>query len=217
MTETETKLSFTEEMKGFATFNETDYDRGYRQGRETNTSIMFHLTITVHDVNAFVERPEHDTNDLQGYVECDALGGRLPVEEGKFNLFVDGADATRKLMLYRLLFTDKNGRKLTLSGFKDIKDDPGFDVWADTTTLYIRLLDGHFRASQNGFEKEPDAPPESIIGSGIINIYFFDFMKQLTTFHTEGATLSDRNEARIRFCKLFFGKLWDVYAPQIES
>ncbi len=87
MTESQTKLSFTEEMKGFVTFNELDYDQGYRRGKESKTSIMFHLTITVADVDGFVTRPEHDTDDLQGYIECEALGGRMPVEQGWFNLF----------------------------------------------------------------------------------------------------------------------------------
>lgn len=216
MTSAVTKLSFTEEMKGFVTLGERDYDRGYRQGRETETSFMFHLTITVHDVDGFIARAEHDTEDLVGYVECPALGGRLPVERGKFNLFVDGEDATRKLMLYRLLFTDKDGRNLTMSGFKDVKDDSGLDVWADTTTLFIHLYEGHIDLTRDDVGKVPDVSPESIVGSGIIHIYFFDFMKQLTTFHTEGATLSERNAARLNFCRLFFGKLWDVYGVQVS-
>ena len=54
-----------------------------------------------------------------------------------------------------------------------------------------------------------------VVGSGIIVIHFFDFLKQLTTFRIEGPTLSDRMAALNRFCRLFFGKLWDVYARNV--
>ena len=119
-----TQLSFTEEMKGFITFGEIDYDKSYRQGKQDGTSLMFHLTITIDGVNHFVTHPEHETHDLEGYVRCDALGGELTVEQGTFNLFVDDADPARKTMLYRLFFRDSGGQPLTLSGFKDIQDDP---------------------------------------------------------------------------------------------
>ena len=45
-------------------------------------------------------------------------------------------------MRYRLFARDHDGRELTLSGFKELADDPGFDVWTDTTTLFIRILSG---------------------------------------------------------------------------
>jgi predicted patatin/cPLA2 family phospholipase len=202
-----TKLSFTEEMKGFFTPGETGYEEGYRKGKENDTSIMFHLTITVNGVNRFVTRPEHDTDDLQGYIECPALGGRLAVEKGWFNLFIDDADPSRKTMLYRLFFRDGDGRALTLSGFKDVKDDPGLDLWADTTTLFTRILKGHVSPDE---EKTAE-----IIGAGIIHIYFFDFLKQLTTFRVEAPTISDRASALARFGRLFMGKLWDVYARNV--
>ena len=59
-----------------------------REGKTAKTYIMFHLTITVDGVNRFVTRPAHDAVAV-GYIQCDALGGKLPVEKGMFNLFVD--------------------------------------------------------------------------------------------------------------------------------
>ena len=46
-------------------------------------------------------------------------------------------------MLYRLYFKDIAGHRITLSGFKDVKDDPGFDAWSDTSTLYTQLYKGY--------------------------------------------------------------------------
>lgn len=214
--EAQTKLRFTEEMKGYVTFAELDYDRGHRQGKEDGTSIMFHLTISVNGVNRFVTRPDHDTDDIDGYIECEALGGRLPVESGKFNLFVDQENPAQKRMLYRLFFRDSQGRPLTLSGFKRISDDPGFDLWHDTTTLFTRILEGHISEEQEAeLAGNPEQLRQSVVASGIIIIHFFDFLKQLTTFRTEGPTISDRTSAMARFGRLFMGKLWDVYARNV--
>ncbi len=169
---------------------------------------MFRLTIEVDGVRRFVANPEHEAR-AEGYVKCDALGGELPVEKGVFNLFMDAEDPSRKRMLYRLFFRDGEGHPLTLSGFKVIEDDPGFDLWADTTTLFTRILKGHV-----GPEEEEGAP---IVASGIIVIQLLDFFKQLTTFHTEGPTPADRASALTRFGKLFLGDLWDVYARRVLS
>lgn len=203
-----TKLRFTEEMKGYVALGETDYDAGLREGRKSDTFLMFRLTIEVDGVSNFVADPSREAA-ATGYVECEALGGKLPVEEGKFNLFVDEGDPSRKRMRYRLFLRDGAGHLLTLSGFKVIEDDPGSDLWADTTTLFTRLLQGHV-----GLEDEEGAP---IVASGIIHIHLFDFFKQLATFRTEGPTAQDRASALARFGRLFLGDLWDVYARRVLS
>jgi predicted acylesterase/phospholipase RssA len=211
-----TKLSFTEEMKGFISFDELDYDLGRRQGEEEGTSIMFHLTITVDGVNRFVTWPDHDTNEVNGYIKCDALGGKLPVEQGTFNLFIDEQDPAQKKMLYRLFFHDDQGRALTLSGFKEVKDDRGRDLWHDTTTLFTRILGGYVDAAEEEAAKgDPEKFQQMVVASGIIVIQYFDFLKQLTTFRAEGPTRSDRASAMVRFGRLFIGKLWDVYARDV--
>lgn len=211
-----TKVTFTEEMKGHVTFGELDYDRGARLGKKSDTAIMFHLTITVNEVNRFVTDPEHDTDDVKGYVRCEALGGQLPIERAKFNLFIDDKDPSIKRMFYRLFFKDNQGNPLTLSGFKLIKDDPGLDLWHDTTTLFTRILNGHVsEEEETAAAKDPEKLKQMVKASGITIIHFFDFLKQLTTFRAEGPTLSDRTSAMTRFGKLFMGKLWDVYARNV--
>ena len=56
-----------------------------------------------------------------------------------------------------------------------------------------------------------------VSASGIIILHLLDFMQQLTTFRAAGPTFSDRAAALARFGKLFFGKLWDVYARQVQT
>jgi predicted acylesterase/phospholipase RssA len=201
-----TKLQFTEEMKGFVTVGEPNYDRGFRQGREHGTSLMFHLDIKIDGVNRFIANPNHEAA-AEGYVQCDALGGRLPVEKGVFNLFIHADDPTRKKMLYRLFLKNSKGEKFTLSGYKDIQDDPGLDAWQDTTTLFTTIYRGHVAA-----EAEATA---QVVAAGIIHIHLLDFLRQLTTFKVEGPTLADRAAAMTRFGQLFLGSLWDVYAREV--
>jgi predicted acylesterase/phospholipase RssA len=211
-----TKLSFTEEMKGFLTLGETDFAAGASKGQAAGNDLMFHLTITIDGVHGFTVLPEHDTNDVVGYVQSHVFGGKRVVEQGTFNLFIDGSDPSVKYMLYRLFFTDNSGQPLTLAGKKIIKDDPQSDVWRATTTLYTRILKGHVtKEAQDAAEKDVKALAALSLGAGIIIIHMLDFLKQLTTFHVEAPTMAERLTAFSEFGRLFFGKLWDVYARDI--
>ena len=83
-----TSLQFTEEMKGFLTLGETDYDKGFRTGKANGTDAMVHLTIKADDVDRFITDPQHVAS-ATGYFKSDLFGGQRPVEQGIFNLFVD--------------------------------------------------------------------------------------------------------------------------------
>lgn len=202
-------LEFTETMKGFVSLGETDFEAGQRKGKRNKTKILFRLTIRTDDVDRFITDPDHEAT-AEGYVESDSLGGRRPLQSGVFNLFVSPDDPSRKRMLYRLFFQVRvNGvdQPATLSGHKEIFDDPGFDLWSDTTTLYTRIYRGHVSA-----QEETGA---EVLASGIMVIHLLDFMKQLTTFRTRGGGFVARGAALARFGKLFLGKLWDVYARNV--
>ena len=202
------RVYFTEEMKGYVTFGETDYDRGFRKGKEDDTFLMFHLTITAEDVGRFLVDPRHEASAV-GYVRCPALGGDMPVEKGIFNLFVDYRGRLDKRMIYRLYLRNEKEGPITLSGFKVIQEDPGQDVWADTTTLFTKLLRGHV-----GPEEEATA---EVLATGIIHIYHRDFLKQITTIRVEAPTLLEKNEAWLQFGKAFFGPLWEVYGSRVAG
>jgi cholesterol oxidase len=109
-------------------------------------------------------------------------------------------------MLYRLHFADGAGNPLTLSGHKVIEDDPGFDPWWDTTTLFTHILRGQV-------EERTDEELE-VVAAGIIHIHLRDFARQLTTFRCDPPT---RLDALARFGALFAGDLWAVYGPGREG
>ncbi len=113
-------------------------------------------------------------------------------------------------MLYRLPFQDAAGHPLTLSGFKDVHDDPGFDLWRDTSTLYTRILAGHIHA-------DPAAEAGArVVAAGIITIHIPDFLRQLTTFRVSGSALEAARGLET-FGRLFLGDLWKVYGAFVPA
>ncbi|MGI5227052.1 FAD-dependent oxidoreductase [Actinoallomurus sp. CA-142502] len=198
-----TSLSFTEEMKGFYTDGVNAPGAGEAAGREAGRRLGFRLTITVDDVERFLKEPEH-TAQAEGWIDAAVCGGRRQVERGWFNLFSPGDAPDRRLMRYRLHFTDDKNRPRTLSGWKDIRHHPASRVWPDTTTLYFRLMEGHV----------PDGEDDTaaIAGAGILHLSVEDFARQLTTFRTTGPHGPSALE---RFAGFFLGELWDLYRPTV--
>jgi hypothetical protein len=197
-----TSVRFTEEMLGHVTFGETDFARGAQTGRDGSEFLKFHLTIEVADMDRFSTDPMRQAGAV-GYLQCDALGGKLPVEKGVFNLFVDSSPGIKK-MLYRLWFRDAVGHPLTLTGYKLVENDAGFDLWKDTTTLFTKVLKGHV-------EESGDSSAE-LVASGILRIRVQDFAKQLTTFRAGGSGgVGAKLGGLIKFGVIFIGQLAEVY------
>jgi cholesterol oxidase len=197
-----TSVRFTEEMLGHVTFGESDFARGAQTGRDGSEFLKFHLTIEVADMERFSQDPMRQAGAV-GYLQCDALGGRLPVEKGVFNLFVDSGPGVKR-MLYRLWFRDGVGHPLTMTGYKLVENDAGFDLWKDTTTLFTKVLQGHV-------DESGDSSAE-LIASGILRIRVQDFAKQMTTFRAGGSGgIGAKLGGLIKFGVIFVGQLAEVY------
>ncbi len=204
-------VQFTEDMKGYVGFGDVaDYDAGFAAGKAAGAFFMFHLTIKVPDI-AFFERDPMKAGVAEGWIECERLGGRRPVERGAFNCFVDvGApQANTRNMRYRLFFRDASGQPLTLSGHKVVIDDGIHNIWRDTSTLYSRIFQGHVE-----MDAETTAP---VVATGILHIKPLDFAHQMTTFRSDGPTFEAREQAMATFGAQFLGTLWDVYKPRIGA
>jgi hypothetical protein len=197
-----TSVRFTEEMLGHVTFGESDFARGAQTGRDGSEFLKFHLTIEVADMDRFSTDPMRQAGAV-GYLQCDALGGRLPVEKGVFNLFVDSGPGVKR-MLYRLWFRDGVGHPLTMTGYKLVENDAGFDLWKDTTTLFTKVLKGHV-------DEAGDATAE-LVASGILRIRVQDFAKQMTTFRAGGSGgVGAKVGGLIKFGVIFVGQLAEIY------
>jgi cholesterol oxidase len=198
-----TRMRFTERMDGHFAFDEVDPVTGEEAGRRAGRTISFVLTISTDDLDAFIADPDHDAV-AHGVVLCDELGGRLPVQEGRFNLFVTEGPRARR-MLYLLHFADGVGHPLTLRGHKEIVGGPLPEVWPQTSTLYTQLLQGHVG-------HEDDAP---VVGAGVIHILPWRFAKQLTTFRFGGPGPFPTGSAAAAFARLFAGELWNSFVAPI--
>lgn len=200
-----TRLRFTETMRGAMAFGTDDPERGAREGAASRTDLAVRLTVGVGGVCRFLVDPSHEAR-LTGWVTSDALGGKLPIESGVFNLFVHQQNPDLRKMLYRVFFRDRAGHMLTLTGEKLVPRLPARHPWRDTTTLFTRVLRGRI---------EPDGNADAeVVAAGIIRITPSGLLRQLLTFR---AFAPDRVRVLAgcgliaRFFAFFIGTLARVY------
>ena len=158
---------FIETMRGHWTPGETDPGAGADRGRQSNSTLAVRLSIAIEDMDAFLDDPDR-TAAATGTVDCPALGGRLEIGNGTFNVLIRSGPAARQ-MRYVLPFHGGDGEPYTIVGVKKISDDPGFDAWRDTTTLFTTIYRSDL---QNG----------PIVGSGVLHLSIPDLARQMTTF-----------------------------------
>jgi hypothetical protein len=182
-------LTFRETMSGPFAFGASDPEAGAADPNAETLAI--HCEISIDDIDRFVADREH-TGSITGSVEYEPFGGALPVRTGIFNLFSPGGPSER-LMQYRLAF-DHDGRPYFLDGAKHVHDDPGFDVWKDTTTLHTVLHEG----------SDASGP---VAGAGVLSLGVEALARMMSTMRpTEGGV-----EPLVKFGKVFLGSLWDAY------
>jgi cholesterol oxidase len=199
-----TSLSFTEEMSGTCTPAERP-GLFSSPGLGRPVPMSFRLTITADDVDLFLNEPEH-TARAEGWIDAANIGGRRQVQRGWFNLFAPDGAPDRRLMRYRLQFDDASGQPRTVTGQKDIFHGPPSQIWPDTSTLHVRLLDG--------FVSEDEDDDARVLATGTLHLRLTAFAHQLATFRTKGPHGARALE---RFGRFFAGQLWDVYGPEHSS
>lgn len=200
-TQTPIGIQFTETMKGYFSVDEkTNYERGYELGRKTISSFEFTLTIHTEDVDRFLAEPAHLAGMIGTVKAPDLSNEPITVTQGQFNLFIaNPAEPTHKRMEYAMTLNTKEGKSYYFKGFKDVHNDKGFDIWKDTTTLFINLYDG----------RNDQAPA---LGVGKLRIELSDFEKQATTMKAIHAPAkTDAIKTLMKFGRFFAGSVWDTY------
>jgi hypothetical protein len=207
-----TAVRFHDRMGGYISFAETDYNQAVLDGRRVGRRCAFDLDIAIYDVDGFLDGSEV-TGSARGEIQCAELGGRLEVTEGTFALFQDMENESVRRMRYRLFARDRDGRELTLSGFKDIADSPNFDVWSDTTTLLIRLLAGRVSETEEEAADPADMAARTI-ATGVLRISLLRFLLLLASMRPTDGSPVQRASALLRFLLLFGQELIEVYGGQ---
>jgi cholesterol oxidase len=195
-----TGVRFTEVMKGTI----TRWLQSSDVRLQANTPLALHLSVIVADLHQFLADPEHTAN-LSGWIDCPALGGRLFVDRGTCSFFPRQEPGRGTGLRYWLIFSDGAGRPFTMRGEKYLRAGSPGRVWADTTTLWLRLLDGRLAADESDGQES--------VAEGIVRLQPRAFARELTTFRSEGRSPGVRVRALLRYFGFFIGGLWDAYVP----
>jgi hypothetical protein len=200
-------VRWSETFRGQIAFGQTDFNQAMLA--EHGEPVTAGVTVVIGDLVRFlaaqadggIRDPEAlPAQVTDGYVRCDAFGGELRVRSGTFRAFVptvqtEPRDALHLRMRYELELDGPGGRSYVLDGFKLVENDPGYDSWSDTTTLFIRIRDG-------------DEP----VAIGVLQISPAAFMRQLITFRGTGQARSARVGALARYQRYFLTSLVRTYA-----
>lgn len=207
MTSSPVGVTWSETFKGSLAFGQSDFNQAMLP--QYSEPVTAGLTVVIRDLDRFLAAQAdggiRDAAALpaevtEGYLRCDALGGELRVRGGTFQAFVPAGlteprDALHLRMRYDLQLTGPAGRRYVLEGFKLVENDPGYDSWSDTTTLFIRIL----------HDDEP-------VAVGVLRISPLAFMREFCTFRGLGPTRCARLGAVARYQRSFAMSLRRTYA-----
>lgn len=164
-----------------------------------DSSLSFVLTVRSDDIENMLDDSKHPA-ELIGSVQVPAISDDdLTVIDGLFNLFTtDPENDDIRYMKYHMRLKSEEGKNYFFEGHKVIHDDPGFDLWADATTLFVTLYAGD----------NLNAP---VLGKGILKIKPDDFRKQIGTVKITGTDKTmDQLRYKSKFLK-FFSKILQMY------
>lgn len=194
-------IRFTERMTGhFSLGSYDDYREAEKDGKNSDSSFAFTVTVSSQDLMGMLSDPQHRAQ-LTGTVSASALStGPLTVSKGEFKLFVrDISLPETRQMRYQMQLSDVQGNQWLLDGFKEIHNDPGPDIWQDTTTLYITV-------------SRLDGSNINEIGKGVLHIDPIDLSRQLTTIEITGEKDEKKKlQLLAQFGAFFAGSLFETF------
>jgi len=190
-------ITFRETMTGNFCLGESDPAKGARRGQAEGATLSLHAAIEISDIERFAREPGH-AGRITGHIDFPTFGGQIPGKNGVFNLFSPTDQPKLKRMVYELGF-EHDGRSYYLAGNKEVRNDSGFDLWTDTTTLLTRLHEGNDRS----------AP---VVGAGILTLGPGDLIKLASTIRaTNARDVLQSTRAVAEFTRFFLGELADSY------
>jgi cholesterol oxidase len=190
-------ISFKEVMSGGFALGATDPADGEKRGRMEGTEMTMHAAIDIQDLDRFIQEASHP-GGLTGTLDFTPFGTGLQATSGIFNLFSPTGDPKLKLMVYEMGF-QHGGKNYYLAGQKDVRQDPIFDLWKATTTLYSKLHEGMDKTGP-------------VAGAGILSLGVRQLIDLMSTMNAPGATtFTEKSEAIAKFGRFFLGELWDTY------
>ena len=162
-----------------------------------------HASINIRDIHGFTHDPDH-AGEITGRIDFSPMGENMPAKSGVFNLFAPTDEQNLKLMVYELAF-DWEGKEYYMAGRKEVHNDPGFDLWTDTTTLLTTLHEGN----------DASGP---VIGAGVLSLGVDDLMRLMSTARINNAhSPKEHAETLAAFGTFFMGEIWETYAGRLAK
>ncbi|HEV7585773.1 MAG TPA: hypothetical protein VGO14_08350 [Solirubrobacteraceae bacterium] len=190
------EVSWSEELRGWLSREQTDFNEALLEGRERHKDVRLALELEIPDIERFVRSEPGRAEVTGGLLDGNGIGDSMEVKWGEFELLGPGTDPADKLhlrMRYRLNLTDTAKKRFRLRGFKLVENDPGWDSWTDTSTLFFRLYENDWwptsppseETSQSereeAWEEHPGAD-ESLYATGVVVISPRSFARELGSF-----------------------------------
>jgi hypothetical protein len=190
-------VAFRERMAGRISFATDDPMTGWADVNAV--PVVLNATIDIRDIRGFVADPEH-RGTLVGHLWSPRLGFTLPATASNFQLFAPSTEPDCTEMVYELGLV-RDGAPYWFSGRKFVRRGPPWRLWPDTTTLHVRLYEGHDRSGK-------------VVAAGVLRLGMIDFLKLGLTLHARDAIgLRARLGAAMRFVGFFADSLWRTYGP----
>jgi hypothetical protein len=188
-------ISFRETMTGRISFDTTDPIKG---GADRNAiPVVLKATINLRDIHGFVRDQQH-RGDMAAHLYSPRLGGIRPATHSNFQLFAPTDDPNLTHMTYELgVLLD--GKPYWFSGRKHVRRSAPWNMWRETTTLYVTLHEGIDRSG-------------NIVAAGVLRLGIIDFLGLMTTLTPRDCIgLSAKFGAILRFVDFFGGALLRTY------
>jgi hypothetical protein len=223
-----TTVSWTETFKGWLGFGQTDFNQAMLP--ENRERARAKLTVSIPHLESFLaDQPGSGPDDRRprsarvtsGWIRCDGFAGPLTVTEGTFEAFVPAAvreptDQLHLRMRYTLQLTGPDGEPFVLRGFKLIENDPGYDSWSDTTTLFVQIFPGDPAAGEGAPLPVGGGTPVPVrdgtpLAVGVLCISPLAFLRELATFRASGRSVTARVKGVGRYQWFFASSLARTY------
>jgi predicted acylesterase/phospholipase RssA len=198
MSERGVGVTFSEELAGSFSLQETDPEQGAARGERDNTTLTLRAKADVTNLDAFIADADHEAR-LVGEVLVPGSKRPALTAWGSFNITADPTDPKTKRAVYEQGF-EQDGRSYCLFGWKELRDDRGRDMWKDVGTMRATLHEGSSRTGP-------------VVGAGVLQVTgdgFSDVIKSARV--TNAPTAAARAKAVLAFGRFFIGSLWETYA-----
>ncbi|HWX51884.1 MAG TPA: hypothetical protein VNY34_01245, partial [Solirubrobacteraceae bacterium] len=191
------EVRWSEELNGWLSKSQTDFNQAMLEGQRDKQFARLSLKLAVRDIAGFIAAEPPRAEVTEGELSGSGIGDQLRVTWGEFDLLAPSTELIDHLhlrMRYRLNLHGLGG-DFRLRGFKLVENDPGYDSWSDTSTLFFRLYEHSSwptegsspeqerRQMEEAWEEAPELEP-GLWASGVMEISPGGFAREVRSFFT---------------------------------